>query len=305
MAKKNRHKQRTFMHDGYENFDNEGGYTHPSNGFSHVKKGWDTGDAPKVCTNCDFHPKDAKQKLMMEYATWRALMALCAQVKVEWQALLKGTIESDGTVRINGYIIPKQEVGPAFVHNLDVIDDEYIRTHGIVAGVHSHGTMECFFSSTDHTDTNMSLVKHNIVVNNKGSYKALSRVDLPCGMVKFVEGDVYTYGEPDLNLVGVENIVEKKYGYTTPTTDQGWKTHKDPIQNKHSAQNFYPGRIDGIRWCPQCDLCPEEDGGEVCTCWTTSKRMMLPDFTYENYTYMYGRAYELKDALAMKYQKQK
>lgn len=255
--------------------------------YSFKKRGWDTGTAPKVCENCDFLPKDNKQRILVEYPVWKVLMALCTEVKVEWQALLKGRIE-DGVVHINGYYIPKQEVGHAHVKNLDVIDDEFITAHTIVAGVHSHGTMNCFFSNTDHEDTNMSLIRHNIVVNNKGEYKACSRMDLPCGLVKFIDAEVMTVGEPDVVIEGLENIQEKHY-----KTDV-WR----PKTNE--ADQSGP---DAMRWCPVCDRTPEEDDGHICKCVTQEKRAFLPEFTKDNYFQEYdgGRTWVLKPSLEIKY----
>lgn len=266
---------------------------HNSHSYS-PKKGWDTGTAPKVCENCDFTPKDRKQKIRMDYEVWKVLMGLCSTVKVEWQALLKGTIDADGVVNITGYYIPKQQVGPTYVKNLDVIDDVFIAENNIVAGVHSHANMNCFFSSTDHDDTNMSLIKHNIVVNNKGEYKATTRVELPCGMVKFIEAEVFTVGEPHVTIVGLSNIEEKTWGFQTPTT---WGAKDDKVDGKKT----YDGVIDGMRYCPVCDMLPEEDSGASCLCWTKNMRHMLPDFTKENYEWQHNRTWELKPALLQKF----
>lgn len=282
--------------DGQEVYEGVGGLL----GTVHKgKRGWDTGDAPKICSNCDHTPKDKKQMIYVTYEVWKALMAICGVVKVEWQALLKGTIEENGDVRVSGYYIPKQEVGPAFVKNLDVIDDEFIRTNNIVAGIHSHANMSCFFSQTDVDHTNMSLIKHNIVVNNKGEYKAQTRIDLPCAMVKFIDALVYTVGEPDGEIVGLDNIVEKKWGFETtnvPATKPKWNDDKP-------SNTRYPGYIEeGMRDCPVCMLVPEEDSG-ICTCWTKNLRPMLPDFTEENYERetIGGRWWTLRSWLKHKY----
>lgn len=288
------------MNHGYDPYDygdyDAGAYKTPTH--YQVKRGWDTGDAPKVCENCDWMPKDNKQKILMDHGTWRVLMALCSTVKVEWQALLKGTIDDKGVVLINGYYIPKQEVGPASVKNLDIIDDVFIRENGIVAGVHSHANMAVFFSTTDHTDTNMSLIKHNIVVNNKGEYKALSRVELPCGMVKFIEATVFTVGEPDVAIEGADRIVEKSYGF---------KGHTDywapPLKDDREVAGKSKPQEDAMRWCTVCSMTPEEDSGASCTCWTKGDRCMLPDFTVENYEKSYGRTWNLKDHLYHKFGK--
>lgn len=256
-----------------------------------AKKGWDTGDAPKVCENCDWLPKTQKQQIFIDYTVWKAIMGICAKVKVEWQALLTGEI-IDGIVHVHGYLIPKQEVTGSSVKNLDLIDDVVIAERHIVAGVHSHGNMECFFSSTDMEDTNMSLIKHNIVVNNRAHYKAQTRVELPCGLVKFIEGEVSTIGEPVTDIVGLENISEPKFGFQT-------------VEHQRPSYEMWSGREKeikgGLRWCPVCQGTPEEDSGVSCVCWTKGERPMLPDFTLDNYDLEYGRSYKLKIELVSKY----
>lgn len=291
MAKK---KGRVPVHD----YNNGNGYYRQTN----TKRGWDTGDAPKVCTNCDFTPATQKSKIMMDIEVWKTIMALCKTVKLEWQALLKGTVDEHGVIHINGYYIPEQEVSAASVKNLAIIDDEFIALHQIVAGVHSHGEMGVFFSSTDVEHTNMSLIKHNIVVNNKFEYKAQSRVELPCGMVKFIDGELLTVGETPVTIVGAENIRQRTFGLATNT----WNTHGNngatagTLEIKETGKK-YDGVIDGLRWCPVCDRTPEEDNGIACTCWTKGLRRMLPDFTFEYYQLLNGRSYELIPPLEMKY----
>lgn len=277
------------MHDHRGWSDDFSGYH--GQGYEHIvhtaKKGWNTGDAPKVCENCDWLPRDNKQRIMVNHEVWKSLMGICSKVKLEWQALLTGTIE-DGVVHVTGYWIPKQEVSQASVKNLDLVDDVVIATRGIVAGVHSHGNMACFFSQTDVDDTNMSLIKHNIVINNQNQYKAQSRIELPCGLVKFVDAEVFTVGEPVTDLVGLENITERTYGFETKSPTIIVERKYDTLKN-------------ALRWCPICLSKPEEDSGELCTCWTKGLRHMLPDFTDENYEVKNGRVYELKPWLQQKF----
>lgn len=291
-------KRKDHMHDtwghGTDHYDHNQvdhyNYNQPINTYK-AKKGWDTGDAPKVCTDCSYLSTTQKQKILMNYDVWKTLMAICGTVKVEWQALLTGSVDAEGIVHITGYFIPKQEVTGTSVKNLDLIDDVVIQERSIVAGVHSHANMACFFSSTDDECTNMSLIRHNIVVNNDGKYKAQSRVDLPCGLVKFVNAEVFTVGEPSISVVGLENIKERVY---VPNTQYNWT----PSESLTVADN---NKLDGIRWCPVCEGCPEEDGGNTCLCWTKGKRHMLPDFSVDNYVLQHGRSYELKPNLLLKY----
>lgn len=70
---------------------------------THVARGWNTGDAPAVCTACSYTPETTTQKILMDYRVWDVLMGLCGQIKVEWQALLKGSVDADGAIYIDGY----------------------------------------------------------------------------------------------------------------------------------------------------------------------------------------------------------
>lgn len=250
--------------------------------------GWNTGDAPQVCTNCSYLPDTKKGVIEIAYPVWRVLKALCDIKKIEWQALLSGRIEADDVVVIDGYYIPLQEVSSATVKNLDVIDDEFIAHHNIVAGVHSHGDMAVFFSGTDVEHTNMSLIKHNIVINNKRDYKAQSRVELPCGLVKFIESDLFITDEPNVEIIGIENI--KK---ATPIGFLDKSQQGVTIFRKAGEQDKEP-ITDGLRWCPTCDTMPEEDAGTICNCHTKGLRERLPEFTREFYCRMNGKSYDLK-----------
>ena len=100
---------------------------------------------------------------------------------------------------INDYYVPKQEYSAATVKNLDCIDKKFIDDNKVVATIHSHSSMGVFFSSVDYDKTNTSLIKNHIVVNNAGEFCATKRVDLPCGMQKFVTAKV-TRDLPEITL---------------------------------------------------------------------------------------------------------
>lgn len=305
--KKNRRFNMNHMEDDkyyHEHaYENEGGKSYK--GSYKAKRGWDTGDAPEVCKNCDYLPSNMKQKFRFQHDVWKVMMALCSNVKVEWQALLKGTIDEDGVINITGYIIPQQEVTASNVKNLEVVDDVYITANQIIAGIHSHGNMGVFFSGTDDEHTNMSLIKHNIVVNNRGEYKATSRVELPCGLVKFIEGEVVTVGDPSVVIEGIEKIVHKTFGFIPSDIKEGkWNTTKqDEVEEKTKlGRKVPPGHIGyGSRWCPTCYFKPEEDDGS-CKCVTGHVRTLLPDFTVENYMWDYANTYKLRPHLQSKYE---
>ncbi len=81
--------------------------------------------------------------------------------------------------------------------------------------MHSHNEIGVSFSSTDDDCTNHSFIKHHIVTNNKHDFLAISRVDLPCGLVKFAKAKV-VMKVPDVKIIkGYDNIEEKKWAPVT------------------------------------------------------------------------------------------
>lgn len=193
------------------------------------RENWDTGTAKDKAYACSF-TDDIKTRFEIAPEVLGAVRHLCETIKVEWQMLLTGYEVDDGKiVVIDGYWIPKQEVGYASVKNLECVDPKVIADTQTVAGIHSHGNMAVFMSGTDETETNMSLIRHNIVTNNKGDFKAVTRIDLPCGMVRFVEGTIVPFSANVGDVVGIENITKTEY--KTPTylhpneTGRDWRQH--------------------------------------------------------------------------------
>lgn len=198
---------------------------------------WTTGDVPKTCTNCDWVPKEEQAyELLFHPDVYSAIYWMCDNHKEEWQLLLTGTIQG-GNVYCTGYYTPKQETGPSYVKNLDCIDDVFIKEHDVVAGIHSHGDMAVFYSATDDEMTNHSLIKHNAVINNKYEIEAKSRVDLPCGMVKFVKSHVKVLIPRAAKVEGYENVTKRTYTYSNPGwTAQGFTGHG---QRQSAASDDY------------------------------------------------------------------
>lgn len=192
---------------------------------------WSVGEAPKECTKCD-HVGDDKTRVLVHPDVLSAIFYLCREVKSEWQMLLVGS-EVGNTVTVDGYYIPKQEVTAASVKNLEAIDEEFIKSRSIVATIHSHADMTVFFSAVDDECTNMSWIKHHLVVNNKGEFIAKTRHDLACGMVKFNEASVETLIPNKDGAQGSENITKKVYGFQTNNT-------YTPPANRETPKAYIP-----------------------------------------------------------------
>lgn len=220
------------------------------NGAHGTRDGWNTGDAPKICKNCDY-AKEGEFKISIAPDVMGVIYQLCDTVKLEWQALLLGAIEGN-VVNVVGYWIPKQEVSAASVKNLDVVDEEVIAAKGIVATIHSHGEMGVFFSSTDEEYTNLSQIKHHIVVNNAGEFVATSRTDLPCGMVKFDESSVHITVNKPIEVQGDENI--KEFKYTHPATTHTLPSVRDAGAFKREEESECKA-CEGTGYTKKWDVC--------------------------------------------------
>ena len=177
---------------------------------------WSVGKEPEVARACSFCTAE-KATIIISDEVLAAIYQLCEKVEDEWQMLLTGTEDAEKhVVRVTGYYIPKQEITAASVKNLDCIDKARIDELGIVATIHSHSNMDVFFSHTDETKTNKSLIKNHIVWNNKGEYKAIRAVRLPCGMNKFIDATVVRDMPPlpkIKKVKGYKKIKKPEYKY--------------------------------------------------------------------------------------------
>lgn len=237
------------------------GNMYQGHGGYEPKKGWSLPDSCyKEAEDCSYQKlhEFPKVTIYINDEVRNVIRYLCATVKVEWQMLLLGTV-SDNMVTVTGYWIPKQVVTGSSVRNDDVINASVIAEKGIVAGIHSHSNMGVFFSPTDKEATNKSLIRYNVVTNNRGEYEAISRHDLPCGLYKFQEADVM-FLIPEQTVAGLENIS------TTPTVidknDEGGQEKWNFMGFKKKNETGIPSNLRNDCFC-EVDLYGNECR---CTC---------------------------------------
>lgn len=166
------------------------------------------------CSYCD-NSMAGKPQFVLTPELLAVIRTLCTTIQREWQILLKGNVTDNG-IYCYDYVIPKQETTLATVYNDDDIDTKFVEDNSIVATCHSHNDMAVGFSHTDEVCTNNSMIKNHIVTNNKGDFKAISRIELPCGLNKFVDAIVMSEA-PAIeakDIKGLENIKER----TSPIT---------------------------------------------------------------------------------------
>lgn len=148
---------------------------------------------------------------------WFNLMLLAQRDKKEWLCYLLGEESAEG-IKVTDVAFPNQIRSVASV---EVTGDA---PAGCVGKLHSHNTMQAFFSNTDKEHFNWPL---EVVVNSKGEYEAVCRIKLPCGHLMHRDTKLMLVGstieswEKMLETVGA---VEGEYHGTHETwiEDIGW-----------------------------------------------------------------------------------
>jgi len=183
---------------------------------------WHTGtEADSLCAkDCSWDEKNVMGACVIRLSekVGDAIAYLIRNVHVEWQLLLCGEVIQEGdteVVNVTGYYIPKQEVGSAHVSNLDCIDQRFIAEKGIIATIHSHSTMDSFFSETDRTECNSSPIQYHAVINNRYEYSAVKQRKLGCGMFRFKNISLEFVKAETERPDGFENIEISKYSRGT------------------------------------------------------------------------------------------
>ena len=179
----------------------------------HQKDSWEI-PTPKTADECSFCDLEAKPEFLLTPKLIAVSRKLCVDIKREWQMLLIGE-ETDTGIFAYDYYIPKQETGPATVKNTDEITLELATKNKYIGTMHSHGDIGVSFSHTDDQCTNHSFLKHHIVTNNKNDFMAISRIVLPCGLVKFAKAKVIMKVPAVKSIKGVDNIEEIKFSPST------------------------------------------------------------------------------------------
>jgi len=212
---------------------------------------------PKEATSCSHCDLTIKPEFMLTPKLIAVSRKLCVDIAREWQILLIGDEKENG-IFCYDYFVPKQETGLASVQNNDEITLEFVKRKKIIATMHSHNEIGCSFSGTDDQCTNHSFIKHHIVTNNKHDFLAISRIELPCGLIKFAKAKVIMQVPTIKAVKGVENIEERKwapiYGGKTYYYDSKTKTGyygKNPPNTGYNNDHLpahYRDDIKDIDW---------------------------------------------------------
>ena len=203
--------------------------------------GWETKQEERsnVAKECSY-AEDEKFTIYFPQNIWDVMKKLTREVKLEWQVLLGGTIDEEKqTVLIHSYYIPDQEVTAASVKNNECNDKEFMETHQIVCGLHSHSNMGCSFSSIDE-QTNLN-IPFNVVINNKLQYIAGHYHLLPCGKKYFQSCEIIILSDKkEVEVEGMEKIKERKYkGCIKDKEEEDWFTdyNKDIPYRREQADS--------------------------------------------------------------------
>ena len=166
---------------------------------------WTTGQKPNVAEECSYCDS-GKARFILSDDLFGVISKLCKDVVTEWQMLLTGEERENNEVYFNGYYIPEQSVSSASVKMNECMDLEEVQRRGIIATIHSHGSMKVFFSGTDYTDTNTSFIKNHMVVNNKNEFVGTKAIELPCGMKRFIDATISRDTPPIVMPDAVEGV---------------------------------------------------------------------------------------------------
>ena len=198
---------------------------------------------PKEATSCSFCDLNIKPEFVLTPKLIAVSRKLCVDIAREWQILLIGE-ETDTGIFCYDYYVPKQETGIASVKNTDEITLAFVEKKKIVAGMHSHNEIACSFSATDDQCTNHSFIKHHIVTNNRHDFMAISRIELPCGLIKFAKAKVIMQVPSIKSVKGIENIEAIKYTGYGKTYYYDSKTKTGYYGNNSNLPKHYQPLID-------------------------------------------------------------
>lgn len=183
------------------------------------------GDKDKACGGCVYFKENVA----------KVVRSLTAKVKEEFQLYLIGKKVAKDDIVVEDYYIPKQIITPASVEHRDIIDAHVVRDMKIVALLHSHGTMQTFFSPTDFKTIAASCVEYHIITNNKGEFTGKRRWLIPGGNYLALAIDIMTL-EPEVEIVGMERI-EHRPATTTIVKSYTYDRSKD-IRSARVVPNY-------------------------------------------------------------------
>ncbi len=135
-------------------------------------------------------PIAPKAVVMVSADLANSWICLARRFDTEWIGYLLGERDGDVFSVHDTYFLP-QVAGAAHCDN---VDTRGAIRKGTIGAIHSHVSMDTFFSQTDLDHANWPL---EIVVNRKGSVLAATRVRLGCSK--------YEYVTPKLRVLSVES----------------------------------------------------------------------------------------------------
>lgn len=167
---------------------------------------------------------DETSEALLTEKAYRQIKTLCAKYpELEWGAGLIGKQDDKGNWTIDEIKLFEQEVRGAFVELTDAGNAEMAKTKTI-GWIHSHNTMEAFFSKTD-IDNAMQVDGISIVVNDKSKFASKIRRKVACGSIILTDLELKLEIGYENEIAEASNIlIKEKTGYITyssPTMDYG------------------------------------------------------------------------------------
>lgn len=144
-----------------------------------------------------------KPRVEVAYKMWKDWIDMAGDIKTEWFAYLKGEKISNTHYIIREEYYPPQRVGGATAE--PVVEPGTVQ-EGTIGAIHSHVEMAASFSSVDWNHFSQPV---EIVINARGNYEAVVRVQLECGRWSRVNADVYLLGQDDTLLAKIKAVKDR------------------------------------------------------------------------------------------------
>lgn len=150
-------------------------------------------------------------KLILSKKAEKQIKALCGKYeKLEWLAGLVG-YDSIDHVLITELRLYEQKARGAFVELTNDGSEQMAKDKDIIGWIHSHNTMNVFFSGTDLRTSGYNKV--SLVVNNKFEFAGKMKIDTVYGEI-FVPLKVYIEKEDDDEIIKIaEELIKEDSTY--------------------------------------------------------------------------------------------
>lgn len=235
--------------------------------------------------------QENRRTIIIKDNAMNKIKILTRQVRnIEWMAMLQGKEEKDGTIIIEEITIPEQ-IGQKSHIELTAEGDKEAQETENIGWIHSHNTMETFFSKNDIQTASQNKV--SIVTNNKLEMTAKVLETLPCGEKALIEAEVETETKEDNKLIQIiKNKIREKAEIITYQIQERLPTTG---QTKLATIETRPQGMSRKEWKQRKRLERLEELEGIQTGWTgTCSHCQSKIKEYEETVFKNGRLYHIE-----------